>query len=105
MFLAGIVLAVAADLPSIQEAVLADARLRAGAGRGDVHLVLSQPVTWPDASLGCPEPGRMYTQSLVSGYLLRVQAGAALLEYHAGAGGRWLYCPADRATAPRGDLT
>ena len=54
-------------------------------------------------SLGCPEPGRMYTQALIPGYLIRVQADATVLEYHANARGQWLYCPAERAVAPLPD--
>jgi hypothetical protein len=30
---------------------------------------------WNDGSLGCPEPGMMYTQALVNGYWLIIEAG------------------------------
>lgn len=34
----------------------------------EVNLIRAEAVVWPDGSLGCPEPGVMYTQALVEGY-------------------------------------
>ena len=98
-----VLLAMALEMTPLHEAVLADARQRSGAGPDRVRVVQSEAVTWRDGSLGCPEPGRMYTQALIRGYLIRVQAGAAVLEYHAGPRGQWVYCPAERAIAPLPD--
>ena len=36
-------------------------------------VVDARAVTWPDSSLGCPEPGMMYTQVLVDGTLRRAR--------------------------------
>lgn len=80
--------------------VRADAARRAGIEVGDVRVTNAIAVTWPDGSLGCPEPGMAYTQALVPGYRILVRAGERLLEYHASNRGRFLLCPADRATDP-----
>lgn len=49
----------------------------------DAIRVLSvEPITWPDGSLGCPQPGMMYTQMLTDGYRVRLAAGDEEAEYH-----------------------
>jgi len=98
-----LVFAMAVELPSIQRAVLADAQQRSQLPPDQLRVVHSVAVTWRDGSLGCAEPGRLYTQALVKGYRIRVQAGAALLDYHASNSGRWLYCPAERVEPPLPD--
>lgn len=49
-----------------------------------ISLVEAQEVTWPDSSLGCPQPGMMYLQVLVDGYLIRLRASGKVYEYHSG---------------------
>ena len=95
--------ALAADLASIERAVLADAQQRVQLDPAQLTIVRSEAVTWRDGSLGCPEPDRLYPQMLVRGYRIRVQAGAALLDYHASAAGQWLWCPPGRAREPLPD--
>ncbi len=53
---------------------------------GQIELVEAASVTWPDGSLGCPQPGMAYTQALVDGLLIRLRAGDRIYEYHSGAG-------------------
>lgn len=81
-------------------AIRDDAARRAKVPPEQVRLLGRDSVTWPDGALGCPEPGRMYTQALVPGYRYRVQAGGALLVYHANRKGYWLWCPPGRAQDP-----
>ena len=38
---------------------------------------------WPDSSLGCPEPGMMYSQVITPGYLIILQVNGKSYEYHA----------------------
>lgn len=52
-------------------------------------IELSGPVeemTWPDASLGCPEPGMVYAQVLSPGYRFKLLSGGKVYDYHAGGG-------------------
>lgn len=62
-------------------------------------------VTWPDGSLGCPQPDQMYTQALVPGYRLVLEAGGQRYRYHGARDQMPKYCPAERAQKPRPDDT
>ena len=84
------------------DAALDDAAKRASVDRADIQVVSAGAVTWSDGSAGCPEPGMMYTQALVPGYRIVLQAGGQTLNYHAGRSGTPRYCPADRVTPPSG---
>jgi hypothetical protein len=42
----------------------------------------------------------MYTQALVRGYRVRVDAGGTMLLYHAGVQNTFVHCPPDRALEP-----
>ena len=48
----------------------------------DIHVQDVESVTWPDASLGVPEPGMMYAQVLTPGWRITLQAGDAVYVYH-----------------------
>ncbi len=90
-----------AELQAIVRAVRDDAARRSGVGTDRTTVLLAEPVTWPDGSLGCPEPGRLYTQALVPGWRIRIAAGADTHAYHASArGGAWLWCPPGRVAEP-----
>ena len=82
------------------EQIRADAAQRAGVALDQVKVLTVESVTWSDGSLGCPEPGMMYTQALVRGYRVRVDAAGTMLLYHAGAQNTFVHCPADRAQEP-----
>ncbi len=93
------------DLQSLVRDALADASRRTGLGASALEVKSAQAVTWSDGSLGCPEPGMLYTQALVPGYRILIRAGAELLDYHASARGpaQLVLCPAQRATDPLPD--
>jgi hypothetical protein len=46
------------------------------------QLVSVEAVDWPDASLGCPQPGMMYAQVVTPGYRVILEAGGKMYEYH-----------------------
>lgn len=77
--------------PEVQQAITAEAE-RLGVERSAVKVVLYQAVTWPDGSLGCPEPGKLYTQALVEGHRLVLSVAGNQASYHAGSGGSFRYC-------------
>lgn len=91
---------VSGTLATITEAVLVDAAGRSGLDRSDLVVESAEAVTWADGSLGCPEPGMMYTQALVPGYRIRVRAGDHLLDYHASERGYFVLCPPGRGVDP-----
>ena len=82
------------------EAALDDAANRSTTARADIKVTSAEPVTWPDGSLGCPKPGMMYTQALVAGYRIVLQAGEQTLNYHAMSRGKPVFCPASRVAPP-----
>jgi len=82
------------------EQIRADAARRAGVALDLVKVLTVESVTWSDGSLGCPEPGMMYTQALARGHRVRVDAGGTMLVYHAGAQQTFVQCPPDRAKEP-----
>lgn len=78
------------DLPGVRDAVAAEAQRR-GVTAGEVAVVSYAAVTWSDGSIGCPQPGMMYTQALVPGHLLVLEVGGERASYHA-AGHGFGYC-------------
>ncbi len=49
-------------------------------------LVSAESITWPNGALGCPQPGEAYTQALVDGMRVVVDAGGATYDYRFGRG-------------------
>ncbi|MEU4192017.1 hypothetical protein AB0E69_08975 [Kribbella sp. NPDC026611] len=62
----------------------ADLAKRLGIDSSQIKVVSSDEVTWPDGSLGCPEPGMMYTQALVPGHRTVLEAAGKRYSYHSG---------------------
>ncbi|GGI03289.1 hypothetical protein GCM10011354_03290 [Egicoccus halophilus] len=88
-----------------EEVAIRDAADRAGVDLGEVEVVTNEPVTWSDGSLGCPEDGQMYTQALVEGYRIVVEAGGETLHYHGQAGEAPTHCAEPTDPAETGDAT
>ncbi|MFO7776813.1 MAG: hypothetical protein R6V28_00505 [Nitriliruptoraceae bacterium] len=65
---------------------IADAARRTGLEEDEIELVELSMVTWPDGALGCPEPDTMYTQALVEGYRVVLDADGRQLVYHGAVG-------------------
>ncbi len=81
------------EVPSdLLEAIIGDAAERAGVRPDEVEVVTAESVTWNDGSLGCPEPGMMYTQALVPGYRVVVEAGGQEMSFHASERGDFRFC-------------
>jgi hypothetical protein len=76
--------------------IIADAAREAGTGEGEIEIVRAEAVTWNDGSLGCPEPGMVYTQALVEGYHVVLEAGGERLDYRVGSGGSFRLCESGR---------
>jgi hypothetical protein len=62
----------------------ADLARRLAVPVAEVRLVSSTEVTWPDSSLGCPEPGMHYAQVLTNGTRIILSAAGKQYEYHSG---------------------
>ena len=70
--------------PGRWDAILDDLSSRGVTGRP--VLVSATAVTWVSGALGCPEPGRSYTQSLVEGMRAIVEVDGRAYDYRFGRG-------------------
>lgn len=85
--------AVTGEVPAeILTPIIDDAALRSGTAATDIEVRQAESVTWPDGSLGCPEPGMMYTQALIDGYHVVLDADGEQLDYRVGNGGSFRLC-------------
>lgn len=81
-------------------AAKADLAQRLGASPDEIEVVEARQVTWPDTSLGCPEPGMMYAQVLTPGVLVRLLYAGDHYRYHGGRAALPRLCPAGQAHRP-----
>jgi len=82
------------ELPIVAPAK-ADLAARLGVAPDELEIISAEEVTWPDGSLGCPEPGMSYTQALVDGSKVVLGHDDRVYVYHAGADGEAFLCPSD----------
>lgn len=69
--------------PFIDLAVI-DLAKRLSVDAADVGVTSATLVQWPDASLGCAQPGLQYAQVSTDGALIVLTANSKAYEYHAG---------------------
>jgi len=71
----------------------ADLAERKGIEKEQIEVESVKPVEWPDASLGCPEPGMMYAQVITPGYQILLSHDGETYRYHTDArGNRVVLC-------------
>ena len=78
----------AALLDRIRTAVASEANVSAA----EVKVISAQAVNWPNGALGCPKPGVMYTQAIVPGYRIELEASGRRFIYNASAKGTFKRC-------------
>ena len=80
------------DVPaSIIDAVVADIAKTAGVPADQITVVSAESVTFPDGSLGCPQPGLAYTQMVVDGYKIVAKVEETVYDYR-GSGSSFKRC-------------
>jgi hypothetical protein len=78
--------------PAVDQA-LQNAAARLTVGTSDLHVDQVEARQWPDASLGCPQPGSLYSQIVTPGFLIVISTSSGKqLEYHSDARGRVVLC-------------
>lgn len=77
---------------AIVSSVLADASRLSDLPEESLSVVRAEAVDWPDGSLGCPEPGKLYTQAIVAGYWVIVESPDRVFDYRITADGRLELC-------------
>ncbi len=55
-------------------------------------MVSTDATIWNSGALGCPQPGKLYTQALVPGYRIVLEAGGQTLDYRATESGSVKLC-------------
>jgi len=85
----------------ILDPILKEAAMLAKVPREKLVIVRAQSVVWNDGSLGCPEPGMMYTQALIKGYWVMIEGAGQTYDFRVDARGRFQLCPAGRGRPPR----
>ena len=84
---------VTGEAPSeLLDSILKDLADRSGASLEEIKVIQDQFVVWNDGSLGCPKPGMMYTQALVSGYRVVLAVGDRKYDYRAAESGYFFIC-------------
>ncbi len=76
-------------LVELAKADLAD---RTGIDKEQITVVSVKAVDWPDASLGCPEPGMFYAQVITPGYKVVLSHDGERYEYHTDRSSRVVLC-------------
>ena len=81
---------------------IADLAERLYVSPNSIDVVSAEAITWPDGSLGCPEPGMAYTMALVEGYQVKLRVGEQIYDYHGNNEGHIFLCgvPLEPDTLP-----
>ena len=79
---------------------ITDLATRIGVAEDTIKVKGARSVQWSSGAMGCPKPGMNYTQALVPGVRLLLEANGDVYYYHGRNGRKLFYCPAGRAQAP-----
>jgi hypothetical protein len=64
------------------------------ASAASARVVRAGAVNWPNGAMGCPQPGRMYTQAIVPGYEVDFDVAGKVYSYRAATRGFFMLCEA-----------
>ena len=78
--------------PVLIERAKVDLAQRLSIPTSQIKAIETKEAVWPDASLGCPQPGSVYAQIPTPGYLVTLEYDGNEFEYHVGIHGNVLYC-------------
>ncbi len=68
---------------------------RLGLSIDEITILEIEPVTWPDASLGCGQPEEVYAQVLTPGFFVRLEAKGRQYLYHTDQSSTVILCTGD----------
>lgn len=71
---------------------IADLAERLDIDPGEIEILLTEDVVWPNGAIGCPEPGVGYTQALVDGWRAVLDVDGSQYFYHAARDQDPFYC-------------
>jgi hypothetical protein len=64
------------------DSALTDLAARLKVGKDAIQITSVEKRMWSDSSLGCPQPGMMYSQVITPGFLIKLTAGGKVYTYH-----------------------
>ena len=79
---------------------VADLADRTGIAADAITVTEARAVNWGSGAVGCPKDDMSYTQAIVPGVLLLLEADGKVYRYHGRSKGAPFHCPDDRAEAP-----
>lgn len=85
---------------TILDAILDEAANQAGIAGDQLTIERAEAVVWNDGSLGCPAPDEFYSQALVNGYWVIVQAGDQTYDFRVGSDSSFKFCPPGQGNPP-----
>jgi len=81
--------------PGVQELIeraKADLAQRLSISQSMISIIETKETSWRDGSLGCPQPGIVYSKFPTPGYIVKLGYGSNEFEYHVSIHGDTLYC-------------
>ncbi len=85
--------------PAVQQAI-ADLAARLSIDPATISVLRVEEVEWPDGSLGCPREDMSYTQALVNGVFIQLEAGGQHYNYHGRTGDEPFLCTSKDEVLP-----
>jgi hypothetical protein len=82
------------------EQAIADLAARLDVDPTTIEVVSVDEVDWPDASIGCPQPGMVYAQVITNGSKIVLRHDDVEYDYHQAGLQPVFYCPPDRVVDP-----
>ncbi len=90
------------EMQTFIETVIDDLVQQKGVQREAVSVVSIEEIVWNDGSLGCPQPGYAYTQALVDGFYIVLQANGTEYYYHTNGTRYFVLCEDHKGEPPTG---
>ncbi len=79
---------------------VADLSARTGISSSAIKVNEARIVQWGSGAIGCPKKGMNYTQAMVPGVLVILEAGDVSYRYHGRLESALVYCPDEQAQEP-----
>ncbi len=79
---------------------VADLSARTGITSSAIKVSEARIVQWGSSAVGCPKEGMNYTQAMVPGVLVILEADDVSYRYHGRSESALVYCPDERAQEP-----
>jgi hypothetical protein len=65
-----------------------------------ITVIRAEAIIWNDGSLGCPQPGEVYTQATVPGYWIVLEVNGRTYDYHTAETGYFILCQNSQPLSP-----